>query len=114
MNHKFGLALAADGNTLAVGAVFEDSIARGVGGDGDSNGAPDSGAVYVFAYDGSEWTEQAYIKSSNSEADDRFGSVLALSADGNTLAVGATGDDSIAQGVNNDESNNSAANSGER
>lgn len=31
----------------------------------------------------------AYIKASNTAKDDQFGSAIALSADGNTLAVGA-------------------------
>lgn len=104
----FGLALAADGNTLAVGAPFED----GIEGDEDSNGALDSGAAYVFVHNGSEWVQQAYVKSSNPDSNDRFGASLALSANGSTLAVGATDEDSNASGINNGEGDNSAINSG--
>lgn len=93
------LALAGDGNTLAVGAQRENGSATGVGGADDDN-AEDSGAVYVYARDGNAgWVHQAYVKASNTEAADRFGNALALSADGNTLAVGAVAEDSVATGV---------------
>ena len=52
-----------------------------------------------------------YIKSSNTENHDRFGR-LALSADGNTLAVASPGDDSAALGINGDDGNNSASGAG--
>jgi hypothetical protein len=42
----------------------------------------------------------AYIKASNTGKDNRFGYAIALSADGNTLAVSATEEDSAAKGVN--------------
>ena len=42
----------------------------------------------------------AYIKASNTNKDDQFGSAIALSGDGNTLAVSATSEDSAAKGVN--------------
>ncbi len=112
---QFGwsVALSADGNTLAVGARYEDSSATGVGGDESNDSAADSGAVYVFVQDdGGTWSQQAYVKASNTGAHDYFGTAVALSADGNTLAVGARYEDSNATGVGGDESDNSAADSG--
>ncbi|MFP4611617.1 MAG: FG-GAP repeat protein, partial [Thiohalophilus sp.] len=53
-----------------------------------------------------------YAKASNTEADDWFGYALALSDDGNTLAVGAWLEDSAATGIGGDESNDSASNAG--
>jgi len=106
------LALSADGNTLAVGAWSEDGSATGINGDESDNSAPDSGAVYIFTRSGSSWTQQAYVKASNTEANDWFGTSVALSSDGNTLAVGADGEDSGATGINGDESDNSASISG--
>ena len=53
----------------------------------------------------------AYIKASNTGKDNQFGSAVALSADGNTLAVGATSEDSAAKGVNG-VSKDHAVNSG--
>jgi hypothetical protein len=91
----FGIAMAlsADGTTLAVAAIHEDSAATGINGDQTSNAATNSGAVYVFIRNGT-WQQQAYLKASNTDADDNFGVSVALSADGNTLAVGASGEDS--------------------
>lgn len=91
---QFGLSVALNGDTLVVGAPFEDSGATGVNGDQTSSSAPDSGAVYVFTRTGTAWSQQAYIKASNTSADDQFGFSVALSND--TLAVGALVEDSSA------------------
>jgi hypothetical protein len=96
----FAVALSGDGQTLAVGAIAEASSATGVGGAQLNNLAPDAGAVYVFTRVGGAWTQQAYIKSSNTDTDYQFGWALALSGDGNTLAVGASGESSEGTGVN--------------
>jgi hypothetical protein len=108
----FVVSLASDGNTLAVGAHYEDSSTTGVNGDQADNTVADSGAVYVFTRSGTAWTQQAYIKASNTTAGDMFGGAVSLSSDGNTLAVGAAEEDSSATGVDGDQTDNSAANSG--
>lgn len=46
-----GLGLSADGKTLVVGALGEDSAARGVNGDQTDNSAENSGAAYVYELD---------------------------------------------------------------
>ena len=106
----FGSSVALSGNTLAVGAYGEDSAATGVDSDQASNTAVDSGAVYVFRRSGSSWAQEAYLKASNTGASDYFGSSVALSQD--TLAVGAYGEDSVATGVDGNQLDNSASNSG--
>jgi hypothetical protein len=53
---------------------------------------------------------QAYLKASNTDAADEFGTSVALS--GNTLSVAAFREGSNATGVNGDESNNSQAGAG--
>ena len=110
----FGInvALSADGSTLAVGAYLEDSIATGVGGNEGDNSAMDAGAVYVFTRVGTTWSQQAYIKASNTDANDRFGDRVALSADGSTLVVGAYLEDSAATGIGGNEADNSALEAG--
>ena len=109
---SFGkIALGADGNTLAVGSS-DSSAATGIGGDQADNSADKSGAVYLFRFNGSEWQQQAYIKASNTETDDGFGDSVALSSDGNTLAVGAWKEDSGATGINGNEADNSADGAG--
>ena len=111
---QFGLviALSADGSTLAVGAVLEDSAASGIDGDQADNSADNSGAVYVFTRTGTTWAQQAYIKASNPGFSDFFGRSLALSADGSTLVVGASGEASAATGIGGDQTDDSAANAG--
>ncbi len=106
------VALSNDGSTLAVGAYHESSHATGVDDDQADNSALNSGAVYVFTRSGATWTQQAYVKASNTKAEDGFGLSLALSGDGTTLAVGAAGEDSNATGIGGDQSNSAASNSG--
>lgn len=104
----FGYSVALAGNTLAVGAPFEDGSATGVNG-ADDDGTLAAGAVYVFTRSGTIWNQQAYIKASNTGADDQFGRSVALS--GETLVVGAPEEDGSGIGVN-PTSNNLTSNSG--
>jgi hypothetical protein len=67
--------------------------------------------VYVFIRSGATWSQQAYIKASNTEFNNGFASV-SLSADGDTLVVGASIEDSNATGVGGDQNNNLAPNAG--
>ena len=96
----FSVGLSADGNTLAVGAISEDSGAKGVNGDQNDNSQQSSGAVYVYTRAGTTWSQQAYIKASNTDANDLFGYAVGLSADGNTLAASAYDEDSSAREIN--------------
>ncbi len=88
--------LSADGSTLAVSAPGEDSIATGVNGNQADNSSTGSGAVYVFKRTGRSWAQEAYLKGGVNHPGQAFGAPLdtnsktiALSADGNWLAVGA-------------------------
>ncbi|MEM7053212.1 MAG: choice-of-anchor D domain-containing protein [Pseudomonadota bacterium] len=115
---RFGFWLDIDGDTLAVGALSDDSNAIGVfAGDGfpaaDNNLAINSGAVYMFERDGTTWSQDAYIKASNTGSVDQFGVGLAL--EGDLLVVGANSDDSAATGPNldlPDQQDNSATEAG--
>lgn len=106
----FGLGVAIGGDTIAIGAPGESSNATGVNGNQMNNGASSSGAVYVFVRNGTTWSQQAYIKASNTGAGDDFGYSLAI--EGNTLAVGAHREDGGSTGVDGDQSSNSAMDSG--
>ena len=119
------VSLNADGTTLAVGAPDEESAAIGINGNQDNFGVK-AGAAYLFILEAGNWQQQAYIKASNTDSADRvfndqgdqigryedFGESVSLSADGNTLAVGAAGEDSAATGLNGDQSDNSAVRAG--
>ena len=89
-NFGSGVALSADGTLLAVGA------------EGDDDGGTDKGAVYIFEKSGATWAKILKISDNNGgnvtlldinlTADDEFGAAVSLSADGTTLAVGASDD----------------------
>lgn len=85
----FSVSLSGDGSVLAASAYGESSGSTGVGNDAADNSAPDSGAVYVFRRGAGGWLQEAYVKASDTSSQARFGSALALSIDGSTLAVGA-------------------------
>jgi predicted outer membrane repeat protein len=95
---SFGLDVAITEDTIVVGASYEDSS----GSDPSDNSAADAGAAYVFARSGSVWSQQAYLKASNGETFDEFGTAVAI--DGATIVVGATGEAS----ASSDPSDNSA------
>ncbi len=106
----WSIALSGDGKTLAVGAPAEASNAVGINGNQANNESPTSGAVYVFVKVDGNWVQEAYLKASNTEQhsdnkwenlpNDRFGYQVALSDDGNTLAVSAINEDSPSYGIN--------------
>jgi hypothetical protein len=108
-NDWFGLSVAVSGDTVVVGAYLEASNATGVNGNEADNSAFGAGAAYVFVRNGTGWTQQAYLKPSNT-GNDRFGRSVAVSND--TVVVGATGEASNATGVNGNETDNSAGSSG--
>ena len=106
---SFGSAvsLSGDGRILAIGAPEESSAGTGVNDNGDKsdNSREHSGAAYVFRSTNGVWSQQAYIKASNTDMDDRFGGSVNLSGDGRTLAIGADHEASATVGINNDEIN---------
>jgi hypothetical protein len=106
------IAMSADGNTMAVGAPYESGGSRGVDGDQNDNSAYASGAVYIFVRQGGSWTQQAYIKASNTDQSDHFGASVSLSRDGNTLAVAAPWESSATSGVNGNQNDNSLRQAG--
>ena len=106
----FGFSVAIAGDTLVVGAYKEASNATGVNGNQADNSAAWAGAAYVFVRSGSSWSQQAYLKTSNSATFDDFG--ISVAIDGDTLVVGARGEDSNATGVNGNQADNSASSAG--
>ncbi len=106
----FGTSVAISGDTIVVGALAESSSATGINGDPSVRGATHSGAAYVFVRSGTTWTQQAYLKASNTDSFDNFGCSVGI--DGDTIVVGAQGESSKATGVNGNQSDNSAGSSG--
>ncbi|AWH86077.1 hypothetical protein HYN59_13570 [Flavobacterium album] len=104
------LDLSNDGNTLVVGSIRESGSGTGVN-PAHNNSAGAAGAAYVFTRSGSTWSQQAYLKANQSDANDVFGSSVAVSGDGNTVAVGTPAEDGSGTGIN-PAVNNNKANSG--
>lgn len=90
----FGGAVAISGDTIVVGAAFEDG--PGI----------NTGAAYVFTRSNGIWTQKTMLKASNPGTNDRFGYAVAIS--GSYIVVGAPYEDS--NGSSQD--NNSATDAG--
>jgi hypothetical protein len=71
----FGHSVSISGDTLVIGAAYED---------GDE---PNSGSAYVFRHNGSDWVEEAKLTISGGVLDDQFGWSVSISGD--AVAVGA-------------------------
>jgi FG-GAP repeat len=76
----FGNPVAIDGETVVVGARFDDGAA-----------GADQGSAYVFVRSGGVWTQQQKLEASDAAAGDHFGVSVAI--DGETVVVGAESDD---------------------
>lgn len=86
---RFGEAVSIHHDRLVVTVPYDDSslttISPSVFIDDSLKG--DSGAAYVYKWNGSNWVREAFIKAMNSESSDYFGWSTSLS--GTLLAVGA-------------------------
>ena len=107
---KFGWSVAIEGDLIAVSARDEDGGSSGIDGDGMSNVTSLSGSTYLFSRFGTDWSECAYIKSSNTDVGDQFGWSVALS--GATLVVSAHEEDSSATGIDGPGASNGTPRSG--
>ena len=93
------------GDNLVVGAPQESSSATGINGIQTVNSATAAGAAYLYTRDsGGTWSQQAYVKGTNTEIWDRFGNAVALSDD--ALVVAAFAEFSMATGINGDQTDN--------
>lgn len=79
----YSVAVSADGSTVVVGADTDD-----VGSNANQ------GSAYVYRWNGSSWVQVPKLTASDGAASDYFGWSVAVSEDGNTVVVGAVGDDS--------------------
>lgn len=106
---NFGIAVAVSGDasTVVVGASKEFSASTGINGDAADNSAPYAGAAYVFRRYLSSWAQVMYLKASNAETVDIFGTTVGLASDGTTIAVSAMYENGGSAGVNGDQSDNS-------
>ncbi|MCW7464289.1 FG-GAP repeat protein [Leptospira levettii] len=115
-NDQFGISLSISGDTIVVGAFNEASnqttITNGTSASAN-NSAAFAGAAYVFQRSGTSWAQQAYLKASNIEANDRIGTSVSISGD--TIVVGSGFEDSNQTTITNGataSSDNTASASG--
>jgi hypothetical protein len=82
------VALSADGNTAMIGGWNDNSLFSG------SQDYSGKGAAWVFTRSGSTWTQQgAKLIGGGETGEGKFGTIVALSADGNTALIGGWNDD---------------------
>ncbi len=79
LGDRFGVSVAIDGNVVAIGAELGDAAVA------------NSGSVYVYRFDGSDWLLDGEYGASDGALSDSFGGSVALS--GGTMVVGARFDD---------------------
>lgn len=112
---NFGFSVGISGDRVVVGAPDEDSAGTGtLSGVGspnmNDNSASFAGAAYVFLRTSSGWVFEDYLKASNTDAFDNFGYAVAI--DGDTIAVGASNEDSAVAGIDGDPTSNASNNTG--
>ncbi len=82
VDHNFGASVSVDGNRMVIGAPNY------------SLNTIKHGAVYVFDYDGTTWSESQILTPIDGNNDDQFGVSVSLS--GSRLFIGANKDDDAA------------------
>ena len=79
---RFGVSVDIDGDYVIVGAEYEDT------------GGSNAGSAYVFVRSGTSWTQQAILRASDAQADDRFGGYdPTVSISGSFAVIGAHNED---------------------
>ncbi len=80
---EFGLAVSVDGGLIVIGSYLDDAACP-------EDPACDSGAAYVYQFDGVLWNEEAKLTASDGDLGNWFGGAVAVEAD--TVIVGAARD----------------------
>lgn len=106
----FGSGVALRGDTLLIGSNGDRSGSRGPGGDPSRGDATLSGAAYLYVKTDVGWVQTAYLKAPNSEKEDMFGQVVALTD--TTALIGSTFEDGESPGINGNQSSNGTKDSG--
>jgi len=83
-NFGCSVSISSDGDTAIIGAW---------GSYYTPDGANNAGSAYIFTRSGTSWSQQAKMQASDAAFDDRFGSVVSISSDGNTAIIGAMYED---------------------
>ena len=116
VGHAFGIDVSLDGDTLAVGAAKKVAVRPGSMAINPITAVINAGAVYVYTRTAGVWTQQAYVKASNTNMGNPFGSGdifgITVALNGDTLVVGAWGEASCASGIDGNQLDNGCGASG--
>ena len=82
----FGISVAISGDSVVVGARFDD------------DGGTDSGSAYLFTRSGTSWSQQDKLTAGDAAVDDYFGSSVAISGDSVVIGAHLNDDDGINSG----------------
>lgn len=82
-NDHFGYSVSVSGDRALVGARGDDDLGQ------------NSGAAYIYDFDGKTWSQSAKLVPSDGDPDDRFGDSVSLS--GNRALIGSVYDDDNGQ-----------------
>lgn len=72
---QFGYSVAIEGDTIVVGAPFDNT-----------SQTVDQGAAFAFSWNGSQWAQSQKLQRSAGAGDDHFGTSVAVSGD--TIVIG--------------------------
>ena len=78
-NFGYAVSLSSDGHTALIGAFGKSNI---------------QGAAYIYTGSSSSWSQQTILTATDGAANDVFGLTVALSSDGYTALIGASGKNS--------------------
>jgi hypothetical protein len=117
----FGSSLSVSDRFIVIGAPREDNSRRSVLNDLanstdlasiENDNRQDAGAVYVYSFNSANSLIElfSYLKATNSDVNDFFGSSLVI--ENSTLVVGAPGEDGSGVGFNRDMQTNGSTDSG--
>jgi len=87
-----GAAFDQFGDSVSMDAAGDTVIAGAIEGDGN---VADTGAAYIYQFDGSAWDTGTKLIASDGAAFDFFGDSVSMDAAGDTVIVGASIDDDI-------------------
>tara|TARA_B100001029_G_scaffold170531_1_gene166424 strand:+ start:785 stop:4033 length:3249 start_codon:yes stop_codon:yes gene_type:complete len=102
-NDHFGFSVDISNDQIIIGAPFEDSSINNP----IDDSSYDSGAAYIFSLKDNNWTQDSFLKSFNSDANDNFGYSVSIS---NRLAIiGAPREDGDGKSSSNNSNQDSGA-----
>jgi hypothetical protein len=100
----YGYVVKLTGTTLLIGSPGDASGSNGLMGDPKNDAVLDSGAMYMYGRARDEWVSTSFIKASNPDTPDYFGSAIAVYGD--TVVSTSPSESGDAPGVDGNQTSN--------